>query len=117
MGGSGVAVARLTDMDFGVSLRPEHGRLVVAVRGELDEASGHSLRATVADALREQYDAVVFDLSGVSFMDSRGLGQFLSACTTVDEAGSTPYVAEPSVHARRVLDTAGLTERLREPGS
>ena len=110
-------MARLTDMDFGVTLRPEDGRLVVAVRGELDEASGLSLRATVADALSEHYDAVVFDLSGVSFMDSRGLGQFLNVCTSVDQAGSVPYVADPSVHARRVLDTAGLTERLKEPGT
>lgn len=104
-------------MDFAVSLRPEDGRLVVAVRGELDEASGQNLWATVVDALEDEYDAVVFDLSGVSFMDSRGLGQFLNVCTSIDQAGSVPYVADPSVHARRVLDTAGLTERLREPGS
>ena len=103
-------------MDFHVKVQVDEGRLVIVVSGELDEASGAELRTLVDAGLADDHEVIVFDLAGVSFMDSRGLGQLLSACRAVETAGHRAHVARPSVHAERVLDSAGLSQRLREPG-
>ena len=103
-------------MDFHVRLQSDGRRLTVLVEGELDDAAGAQLHDAVIDAA-PQADVVLFNLAGVSFMDSRGLGRLLSVVTAVEGAGTKAYVADPSVHAERVLETAGLTDRLREPGT
>jgi anti-anti-sigma factor len=95
--------------------QPEGDRMVVSVVGELDEATGEDLRGEVGGVLHDApHRVVVLDLSGVSFMDSRGLGQLLSACRAVERAGRSVYVARPSLHAQRVLDSAGVSDLLRE---
>jgi anti-anti-sigma factor len=101
--------------DFSVRLVPDGDRMVVLVAGEIDDAAGDRLRDVAMEV--KTTGVVLFNLSGVSFMDSRGLGQLLSACTTVEDHGGKAYVTDPSVHAQRVLDTAGVTEHLREPGT
>jgi anti-anti-sigma factor len=98
-----------------MDLQPEGERLVVSVRGELDESTGDDLRGMVGEVIAEQpQKVIVLDLSGVSFMDSRGLGQLISACRAVERAGRKVHVADPSLHAQRVLDSAGLSDLLRE---
>src|SRR5690349_18042772 len=101
--------------DFRVALRPESERLVVAVHGELDDASGEKLRRVVADLLREGrvQGELALDLSAISFMDSRGLGQLLAACQAAERAGRRVQVVDPSVHVQRVLDSAGVSDLLR----
>jgi stage II sporulation protein AA (anti-sigma F factor antagonist) len=103
----------MSGVDFSVRLQPEGDRMVVVVAGELDDATGGQLRDAVSQVTLP--GVVLFDLAGVSFMDSRGLGQLLSVCMTVEDSGGKAYVADPSVHAERVLRTAGLSDRLREP--
>lgn len=102
-------------MDFRVDLEPDGNRLTLLVRGEIDDCTGRQLGALVDDALAAHASGtLVLDLAGVVFMDSRGLGELLGACRAVERAGRRAYVANASIHAERVLDTAGLGSRLRE---
>jgi anti-anti-sigma factor len=62
-----------------LDVRPERGRVVVAVRGELDMATIGS----VEDALQELREAgsrdVVLDLRALTFVDCAGLNMLLAA--------------------------------------
>jgi anti-anti-sigma factor len=102
-------------VDFRVALRFEDtDRVVAVIDGELDDAAGSHLLEVIAGVTAA---VVVLDLERVTFMDSRGLGQLLAVVAAVEEGGAKAYVTNPSVHAERVLQTAGLTDRLREPGT
>jgi stage II sporulation protein AA (anti-sigma F factor antagonist) len=103
-------------VDFSVDLQDDGDRLVLLVRGELDEHTGERLVGVTDDVLtKHSTKTLLIDLSGVGFMDSRGLGQLLYTCRSVERAGRQVFVVNPSLHAQRVLDSAGLGNHLLEP--
>lgn len=75
------------------------------VRGEIDAAGAPALRAALAE-LREVVggDAVVLDLSEVTFMDSSGLAALVDASS----GGRRVEVRRPSPIVRRVIEMTGL---------
>ncbi|HTX10106.1 MAG TPA: STAS domain-containing protein [Solirubrobacteraceae bacterium] len=61
--------------EFGISHRTIDDRTcVVAVEGDLDLASAPELKWTLVELLHQGYGHYVLDLSGVTHMDSMGLG-------------------------------------------
>lgn len=52
--------------------------LLVAVTGELDMATAPLLHEELAEVDWERLDRAVFDLLGISFIDSSGLGALIS---------------------------------------
>jgi anti-sigma B factor antagonist len=80
---------------------------VLAITGEVDMASAPGLR----DQL-QQLDArnVVIDLSGVTFIDSTGLGVLVAALKRSREAGGHLVLRSPTRATRRVLDITGLSQ-------
>ena len=51
----------------------------------------------------------MFELSGLTFMDSSGIGLLLTIAAQVDEV----EVRNPSVTVRRVIELSGLASTLR----
>jgi anti-anti-sigma factor len=51
--------------------------VVLAVRGEIDLATGPQLRATLTDTLRAEPAGLVVDLSDVAFLGSTGLSALI----------------------------------------
>lgn len=97
---------------FEVSVRTERtSGWLVEVRGELDLCTGpmleHELRAhRDASASHRPPRTLVYLLSGLGFIDARGLHYLLTA---VDGHGpETITVRDPSPQARRLLELAGL---------
>ena len=76
---------------------------VVWLGGEHDLSS---VDATAAGAGRSD---LVFDLSGVEFMDSTVIYQLVTACTRLGADGRMARVRDPSPAARYVLEICGLT--------
>lgn len=52
-------------------------------------------------------DELVFDLAGVSFLDSAGLGSLLSTHERLKDLGINAKVRRPSRAVERVLDASG----------
>lgn len=86
----------------------EAGRPVISVRGELDLASVSQVSAVARVVLESKPEQVVFDLSGLEFMDSSGLRVLLEVATQV---GSV-VVPSPSLAVRRVIESAGVDQIL-----
>ena len=81
---------------------------VVTVSGDLDLSNAGTLEATVASVAAEGPDELIFDLSGLRFMDSAGIAVLLLAVAQVD----TVRLRAPSAAVRRVVELTGLTDVL-----
>jgi anti-anti-sigma factor len=88
--------------------RDTAGVLTLSIAGELDLASVESVHETIDEVLNGHPERVVFDLGGVTFMDSSGIAMMLQVSKrvgNVEVRNVTPIV-------RRVIEAAGLVEVL-----
>jgi anti-sigma B factor antagonist len=76
-----------------VSSGHQNGWWVVSVIGEIDVHSGPSLREHLLRALANGERDLVVDLSGVSFLDSSGLGVLVTAHKRTRAAGGSLRLA------------------------
>ncbi len=81
------------------------GAQVVSLSGELDSANAASLRERVASIPPQPAQPLIFDLTGLRFMDSAGIAVLIGAA---EKAGSVS-LRNPSPIIRRVLETTGLS--------
>ena len=80
----------------------------VVIDGELDMAGAFRLEPAIERVVSEsRVDELVFDLAGVSFMDSAGLGSLLSSHERLKDLGIKARVTRPSRAVERVLDSTG----------
>lgn len=86
------------------------GRVVVTLSGEVDLSNAHDVESQVADAIAEA-EAVVIDLNGVTYLDSRGLQLLLRLAERhVHHALDLVIVASPRSIAHELLQVTGIVE-------
>ena len=86
--------------------QPCPGTWVVTVSGEIDIATSDRFEAVVAEAIGAEPDTLVFDLAGVRFMDSSGLGVML---TTIHRTAAVKIrAASPGM--LRLLQISGVAQ-------
>jgi anti-sigma B factor antagonist len=99
------ASQRLT---FGYRL--DQGIAVVQVTGELDLSTCGALRDSLLRVVTdEERRGLVVNLSGVTFIDSTGIGVLVGVWHRVRASYHRMALAELSVPVARILETAGLT--------
>jgi anti-anti-sigma factor len=85
----------------------------VAPSGAIDLASARDLTARLHELAGETGQDAILDLTGVSFMDSVGLGAVLKAANRFHrQSKRLLIVAPPDTAVLRLLEFAGVTERL-----
>ena len=84
------------------------GRIIV--EGELDSSVVERFRAALVRLVRDGERQIDIDLSGVTFMDSTGVGALVSAVKEVGRYGGSLWVSRPSRPVRAVLDVTGLSQ-------
>jgi len=84
--------------------------LTVYVYGELDECSASCAREILDKLLYDNLESnkVVFDLSGLSFMDSTGIGLLIGRYKKLKEFNIPSYISGASVSTEKVIELAGL---------
>lgn len=84
--------------------------LTVYVFGELDECNASNakdiLDKLIADNLNTE--KVVFDLSGISFMDSTGIGLLIGRYKKLKNHNIPSYISGASISTEKVIELAGL---------
>jgi anti-sigma B factor antagonist len=93
--------------EFGVWRADNDDQVVVAVAGELDIATAPKAWEVLAQAF-ERDGRIAIDLSGVTFIDSRGLKLFVRAYRRVTRDGGHLVLRHPRPFARRVLEATGF---------
>ena len=83
--------------------------LTLRLLGELDHAAAQEVMPGIEDAVEEYLPRrCVLDLSGLSFMDSSGIGMLLTSYKTMRFMGGTILVIHAGERMRRILTLSGL---------
>jgi len=85
-----------------------NGVPVIVVSGELDISNADSLKSAVNSVTAQRPDRLIFDLSGLRFMDSAGIAVLIGATTEV----SVVHLRNPSEIIKRVVELTGLSRVL-----
>jgi len=102
----------MTGLDSRVTIEVEarQGTTTIVVTGELDLATMPLLAAQLALAVRDRPGRLVFDLSGMYFMDC-GSARMIAATGQWLPDGGRPVIRRPRPGVRRVLELTGLDAR------
>jgi anti-anti-sigma factor len=84
----------------------------VAPKGALDLASSRDLQSRLAELAGETGQQAILDLSGVSFIDSVGLGVVLKGANRFHRQAKRLLIVAPPGPVLRILDFAGVSDRL-----
>lgn len=87
----------------------EDGTPVVSLSGELDLTNAEQVRSVIEDTLAGEPARLVFDMSGVEFMDSSGIALLATAARKVQDV----ELRNPAPIVRRLIELTGLAEILR----
>lgn len=89
----------------------ENGMIVFKLVGELDEHEAERARRVMDDALlTNNYTAIIFDLSRLSFMDSTGIGVVIGRYKLARKQCRKTYVRNPSATVDKIFRMSGLYE-------
>jgi anti-anti-sigma factor len=85
---------------------------IVSLRGELDMVTVAYFSQLVDELLASRRSRLVLDLSGVTFIDSRGLAAILAAHRSWTDDGRTMEIVRGSRAVMRVFEMSGIVEML-----
>ena len=96
-----------------VKMKRAGDTLVVRMNGELDHHAVDGLRDRIDRKISiDHINNVIFNFSGVQFMDSSGLGMVLGRYKLISEKGGKVLACSLSPRVVRVFDLAGLQSRI-----
>lgn len=92
-----------------VKLESKNNILTAAISGEIDHHCAKNIRQEIdAALLSASPNKLIIDMSGVTFMDSSGLGLILGRYTKAEEIGVQFSVWGARGRIRQMFDMAGL---------
>ena len=92
--------------------------LIVRMVGELDHHAVDKLRTKIdAKLAHDRIHNVLFDFSGVNFMDSSGLGMILGRYKIVSEKGGKVLACSLNPRILRIFEMSGLQSKILVYGS
>jgi stage II sporulation protein AA (anti-sigma F factor antagonist) len=94
----------------------QRGRiLVVNMAGELDHHSAENARMKIDNKIDELGAvSLIFDFSGVNFMDSSGIGVVIGRFKKVSQFGGKVAVVNLKPSIKRVFELGGLFKIIKE---
>lgn len=101
-----------------VEMETRGNNLMVRLKGELDHHAAESFRSRIQKELEKgRARNLVLNMSGLSFMDSSGIGVILGRYNFIKKTGGKIAVCNLKPQVRKVFHTAGLSSIIKEYGS
>ena len=92
-----------------VRLQNSGDRLIIYLSGEIDHHSAAEMRFFIDGELeRSTPSLIIFDFSGVEFMDSSGIGLVMGRLRVISGWGGKAAIENPRPSIRKMLKLAGL---------
>ncbi|MFC5588300.1 anti-sigma factor antagonist [Sporosarcina soli] len=92
----------------------DNGILVATLRGELDNHKANRIRAQIsASIFTGQVRAVIWNLEGLGFMDSAGIGLILGRMRDLAPTGGETLILNPSTTMEKIFNFSGLGPNIR----
>ena len=92
-----------------IDFKLDSGILYVLLSGELDEYSANFIRESMDNAFENnKFEAVVFELTNLDFMDSTGVGLLIGRDKKLRQLNIPSYISGASINIEKVIELAGL---------
>ncbi|MBO5343025.1 MAG: STAS domain-containing protein [Ruminococcus sp.] len=92
-----------------MNITSEKGMAVAVLSGELDHHSARSLRSELDRfVITMQPERLAMDFTGITFMDSSGIGLIIGRYKLMKEWGGQLEIRAPQPYIRRVLKLSGI---------
>lgn len=83
--------------------------LLINIQGELDHHSAEYLRRKIdGEMMKSSTKYIILDLSGVSFMDSSGIGVIIGRYKNITKLNGKLAVINAGTHIRKIFEMSGL---------
>ena len=87
----------------------DEDKLIVTLNGELDHHSAEEVRVKIDDRLdRDNVRKLILNFSGVTFMNSSGIGVVIGRYKKLITKDGKVVIAEPKGSVKRVFELSGL---------
>ena len=97
----------VSDLDISIT-RPEEGKAVVSLDGEVDVTSAPRVRVVVGQIIEQGVCDIVVDMRRVAFLDSMGLGAFVEVMKQLRDRGGNLALGSPVGVVAELLTISGL---------
>lgn len=97
-------------MDLTINVTNDNGKSIVNLVGEIDAYTAPQLKETLVPLTKENGQTVEVDLEDVNYMDSTGLGVFVSALKSTKENKSHLRLVNLQDRVLRLFEITGLDE-------
>jgi anti-sigma B factor antagonist len=98
------------EVDLSLATRPEGGRTVVEVGGEIDVYTAPKLRETIVSLVDAGHYDLVVDLERVEFLDSTGLGVLVGGLKRVRTHDGSLSLVCTQERLLKIFRITGLTK-------
>ncbi len=99
-------------MSVYISEKPE-GTLIAKITGEIDHHAARWLRMDIDTAINDRSPKkLLLDFSGVSFMDSSGVGLVMGRYKNMKERGGSVGLINMPDYIQKVMELAGMDKLL-----
>ena len=89
----------------------ENKTLKILLSGELDEYTATSTREKLDYIfMNDQYNTIVIDMSGLTFMDSTGIGVLIGRYKKAKTVNKQIYITNPNKHIEKIFQMSGIYE-------
>ena len=96
-----------------VELNRREGQVTARLVGELDHHGAGEIREAIDEAvLRHRVRRLELDFSGLTFMDSSGVGLIMGRFALVRRYGGKLAVADPSAAVLKMMQLAGMEKMI-----
>lgn len=94
-----------------IALKRENRVLTVYLKGELDHHAVSKVKETIdMQLVRSSIAELVLDMSGVSFMDSSGIGLIVGRYNKIRALGGSMKIVNTGLNILKVLNMSGLSK-------
>lgn len=98
-----------------LGLRYSEGVVIIDIDGPLTIGRGDiELRQTLSDILKHGHKKIMISMAGLSYMDSSGLGEIISAHTAVERVGGELKPTHTPRDVKEILQITALIKALEE---
>ncbi|WP_040211316.1 anti-sigma F factor antagonist [Clostridium polynesiense] len=92
-----------------LKINKEQNILIVGLNGELDHHSAEEVRNKIDDRLdRDKIKTLILDFSGVTFMDSSGIGVVIGRYKKMSMRDGSLLIASINNNVKKVFELSGL---------
>jgi len=91
-------------------IRDEAGAIIVSCEGQLDFSANETFEGLIDDLRARKPRRLIFDLSGVTGIDSVGLGLLYIAKEEMDDLGATMALSKAQGYVVKMLDLTAASQ-------